>query len=92
MDFLFDPVTLTKGGIIGLLSFALAFTVTAFVKLWIVPGVSHVTQLADKDAQIQKLIVERDEFKRLAMQSIEVAERTQRVRGGGYVGARKESP
>lgn len=63
----------------------LLIAVASLVRGWVVPA--YVLQ--ERDAQIQKLTVERDEFKRLAMQSIDVAERTQRVRGGGFVG-RKE--
>lgn len=73
---------------IGAMVFAL-IAVAAFARRWVVPYDTHQEALAQRDAQIDRLTIERDEFKRMAMQSIEVAERTQRVRGGGFVG-RKE--
>ncbi len=84
-DVVLDPANLTRLGVVGLM----AIIVTALIREWLVPGTSHLRQLAEKDAQIEKLTTERDDFKRLAMQSIDVAERTQRIRGGGFVG-RKE--
>lgn len=90
MDLIFDPVTLTKGGIIGLLAFGMAAVVTAFLNEWVVPGVSHRRQIAESDAERNQLRVERDEFKRLAFELSEIAVGTQRVRAKVFVG-RKES-
>jgi len=62
--------------------------VTAFVRAWIVPGASHTRALAERDAQIAKLTLERDEFKQMLYTSLSVAERSQRVRGASFLGAK----
>jgi hypothetical protein len=74
-----DP---SKLGIGGLLTVA----ILALWREWVVPGTMYLRACAERDAQITKLTVERDEFKKMLMASIEIAERTQRVRGGGFVG------
>ena len=79
-ELLKDPSKLTA-------SLLLVLAVTALVRGWVVPA--YV--LTERDKQIEKLIIERDEFKQLAIQATNVAERTQRVRGGGFVG-RKDPP
>lgn len=91
MDLLFDPVTLTKGGIIGLLAFGMTAVITAFLNEWVVPGVSHRRQISESDAERQRLLVERDEFKRLAFELSEIAVGTQRVRAKVYVGRKEQS-
>ena len=60
----------------------LVLAVAALVKGWVVPA--YV--LTERDKQIAKLTEERDEFKAWARTATNVAEGTQRVRGGGFVG------
>jgi hypothetical protein len=75
--------TYGKIGFSGLLVIA----VIAFFREWIIPGTTVIKMLAEKDVQIAQLKLEKDEFKQLAIRSISVAEQTQRVRGGGFVGS-----
>ena len=73
-----DP---TKIGVTVLLLMA----VTAFVKEWVIPGVTHARLMKEKDIQIEALKTERDEFKQMLYTSIHITERTQRVRGGALL-------
>lgn len=89
-DVLVDPTSLTKLGVVGLLALALTTTITAFVREWVIPGASHLKQMAEKDVQIGRLHMERAELMVLLREATSVAEGTQRARGGGFVGRRKE--
>lgn len=53
----------------------LLLAVAAFVRGWIYPKYIYDAQ----QAQIVKLEKERDEFKQIAMRSLEITERTQKV-------------
>lgn len=48
---LIDPSLIEKGGLIGLL----ALGVLAFMREWVVPGITHRAALSDKDQQITLL-------------------------------------
>lgn len=68
----------------------LVAAVTAFFREWIIPGVRYTRDLAEKDAQIgrceeriAKLEAERADLKGMLQRSIDIMERTQRVRGAG---------
>jgi hypothetical protein len=69
-----DPAKLTVG-------FVLALLVISFYKEWLVSGKTYRKRCDDYDAQVAKLEKDRDEFKLMALRSIEITERTQRVRG-----------
>lgn len=63
-------------GVVGLLFIA----VWAFVFKKVVPSWSYTDMLAEKDAQIAKIEKDRDEFKVIAMRSLEITERSQVAR------------
>ena len=73
-----DP---TKVGVTILLLTA----VVAYTREWVIPGVTHTKQMAEKDKQIADLKTERDEFKQMVITSLNITERTQRVRGGALL-------
>lgn len=82
MDQFIDPKTLLTGtGAVTLLSIA----IMAFYKEWIVPGSVHRRDLAERDARIVILTAERDRFLQLSIRATNVADATQRARGGGYI-------
>jgi len=72
-----DP---TKIGVTVLLLTA----VLAFSREWVVAGITHTKMLAERDAQIEKLRQERDEFLEMAKTSLSVTERTQQTRSRAY--------
>ena len=74
---------------IGALGMAIV-AVAALARRWVLPYDTHHDIVAGLEGQIAKLTKERDEFKDLAFKLAEVAERTQRARGGGFV-QRKEA-
>lgn len=63
----------------------LLIAVTAFVREWVVPGITYTRTLTERDGQILRLTTERDEFKQMLMSSLDITERTQRVRGGALL-------
>jgi hypothetical protein len=71
---LLDPKSLTVGFIMSIL-------VVGFWQEWLVSGKTYLKRCVDYESRLQKLEGERDEFKHMAMQSLEITERTQRVRG-----------
>jgi len=73
-----DP---TKVGVTVLLLMA----VVAYSREWVVSGVTYTKQIAEKDKQIAALTAERDEFKQMVITSLNITERTQRVRGGALL-------
>jgi hypothetical protein len=77
-DFLKDP---SKLSVAVLLMVALTVIVRGFLKGWIVPGWVHAKDIEDRDRQIAQLTKERDEFKSMVLRTLEIVERTQRVRG-----------
>lgn len=62
----------------------LLIAVAAFVKGWIVSGMMYTSALAAKDAQIAKLEKDVDEYKALTFKAVNIAERTQNIRGKAF--------
>lgn len=73
-----DP---TKVGVTILLLTA----VLAYTREWVIPGMTYTRAMAEKDKQILALTAERDEFKQMVITSLNITERTQRVRGGALL-------
>jgi hypothetical protein len=85
-ELLKDPRSL---GVVGVL----ALIVVAFVREWIVPGVTHIRIIAGKDQEIADLKTERvqlrsekDEYKQKVWIALNITDRTQQLRGGVIFG------